>query len=205
MTIKIEITDPQLLPQTTLIQISKFLMGLAGAEIREAPMVVNPVLAELTPVEDLVTQEYADTVSEEDTHDALGIRWNSKVHTRTRSKNEDGSWKVQRGLTQDFIERTLGTAPVPTLQGTPVASLPDPTSIPWSNQGGIPITTPMPDPMEPGIDYPLLMLKVTDAVRSGSITHPEIAEILMSLGAPPLALLGTRPDLVPEVYKALQL
>lgn len=205
--IKIEITDPHLMPQAALIELAAYLMKVAGAELRKRP--VDPIPAPSEPI--VVTKQYVDNliaaapepipvvaeqkISEDeidaplppldavepttgdDDVDISGIRWDARIHTRTRSKTFDGRWKIQRGIPQSVIDTVLGSS----TQDAPV------------------MVTPPDDPIADEIDYPELMRKITQAVGAGKLTHVQIANILKEVGAPPLPTLGARPDLIPRI------
>jgi hypothetical protein len=68
-----------------------------------------------------------------------------------------------------------------------------------------PLVPPPADPILPTIDYATLMTKITSAVATGKLTRAKVAKILQDLGAPPLQVLGTRPDLIPQVADMIDL
>lgn len=194
--IKIEITDPHLMPQAALIELAAYLMKVAGAELRKRPVepVPTPIVAaepakdviEPTPSIDVVPDEIdaplppldaVEPITGDDDIDISGIRWDARIHTRTRSKTFDGRWKIQRGIPQSVIDTVLGAG----TQDAPV------------------MVTPPDDPIADEIDYPELMRKITQAVGAGKLTHVQVANILKEVGAPPLPTLGARPDLIPRI------
>lgn len=201
--IKIEITDPHLMPQAALIELAAYLMKVAGAELRKRPTpVVEVPVTETVAVEDVGTTPNTqlstpipcdlDTgaspppeidaplpPSLDNTElDVAGVPWDIRIHTRTRSKTFDGQWKIQRGLSQGYVDSILKL-----LKGKTVPVM----------------ITPPEDPIADEIDYPALMRKVTQAVGAGKLTHVQVANILKEIGAPPLPSLGARPDLIPQV------
>lgn len=197
--IKIEITDPHLMPQGTLIELAAYLMKVAGAELRRRPTEPAPIteptvpMTGVDPIPPAPEQEMDMTpaphdeidaplppldavqpVSDDEDVDIAGVRWDARIHTRTRSKTFDGRWKIQRGISQKVVDTVLGsTMPV--------------------------MVIPPDDPIADEIDYPGLMRKITQAVGAGKLTHVQVASILKEVGAPPLPTLGARPDLIPRI------
>jgi hypothetical protein len=147
--------------------------------------------------------------------DCRGLPWDNRIHSRTKSKLANGEWKVQRGIDAAVVAqvelelRQTMSAPVSTPQA-PIApvSVPTPPIAPISPPPAptIPVTIPPIDPIDTDsvIDFPKLMTFVTSAVSGGTLTLDAVNQACQSVGVASLALMGARPDLVPQVYTLLQ-
>lgn len=214
MSIKIEITDPHLLePELVLITID-FLCNMnkiknppdtsfkAGDVVHYKATHTNTGLStesqETTPVK-LDTFEPPEL-------DSKGLPWDKRIHSRTKSKNQDGTWKLQRGAFEKVIEKVQAEREIMKTNVTPPMPAVQPYIEPGFKTPAVPPPPVSPiDPIAPVIDYPALMNKITLAMSKGTLTRPQIHDVLQNLGAPPIHILGTRPDLIPQVNKMVDL
>ena len=108
--------------------------------------------------------------------DVNGLPWDARIHSRTKSKNANGTWKLQRGVDLkkvDEISQTLkATIDLPPVDTTAPAE---------------------------GMDFGGLMKKITGLIQQGKLDKAKVAEAVKSVGIPSLPLLPTRPDLIPAV------
>lgn len=111
--------------------------------------------------------------------DTAGLPWDARIHARTKSKNADGTWKVQRGIDLrkvDEISQQLR------------ASTDTPAPVKGGEFAGFKSDAPE-------LDWPSLMKKITGLVQQGKITQETVVRAVESVGMPSLAVLPCRPDL----------
>lgn len=213
---KLVITDPHLLPCELLIETGGYLLQLASAlsttkdAFPELAPTVN--LSEPDPryqvepdfpspskpmanyllanaPEKIVDKPKSPLVEIGLDHlDSAGLPWDSRVHTRTKSKNEDGTWKTQRNIpsAKQLTQKKTVEIPVP----------PAPPLIP---------VTPVPaDPIEPEVlDFNSFIGKISKLIASGKINHLDVRKACENAGVPSLPLVSTRPDLIPQISAAI--
>ena len=180
MSIKLEITDPQLLDPLTVRRTAAYLLSLIGDQLSASPVQSRPI--EAPPV--VEPDEIAPPpMGELDDH---GTPWNSEFHSRAKTKLADGSWRLKRGV-DAYEPHKADITPPP---------------------APIPVAPPVEDFIveifEPVEDFPALMDLLTKAVAKKQITMPEVIEITTALGAPNVPALGTLPGLVPFVMQAIR-
>lgn len=63
--------------------------------------------------------------------DASGLPWDGRIHASTRSKTQDGNWKMRRGVDDDIVSavlnelrQTMGLAPTEVVPPTPLTPPP---------------------------------------------------------------------------------
>ena len=63
--------------------------------------------------------------------DASGLPWDGRIHASTRSKTQDGNWKMRRGVDDDIVSavlnelrQTMGMAPTEVVPPTPLTPPP---------------------------------------------------------------------------------
>ena len=133
--------------------------------------------------------------------DCKGLPWDGRIHSRTKSKIADGSWKVQRGLDplrlleiENELRQAMSAPSVPApVMSVPVASVSVP---PLIEEEYIPTSDIK--------DFPYLMNIITPAVTLGKITHAQVVEIVNKYGIPSVPLAATRPDLVPAIIADIE-
>ena len=145
--------------------------------------------------------------------DTGGLPWDSRIHTRTKTKTADGHWKKQRGVGGNVvkkIEEELRAAhgiPSPVVL-TPVAPAPQVTAVPSvAPEPHVVLTPPPPPPFpnqEKAPDFADLMTIVTAAITAGRLTRDQVVDVLEPYGIPSLPVVATRPDLIPGIVHALQ-
>jgi hypothetical protein len=118
--------------------------------------------------------------------DSAGTSWDKELHTRTKSKNPDGTWKRKEPL-------SAKTAPLP----------PPPTFVPPPPPG---ITEPVapvePRPVETGEEvnpFTELLNRVSAAITEGKLSMAQVIQCVHLHGVESLRDLNYRPDLIPFV------
>lgn len=187
-------------PNTPLASIRKtaiYLLSLVGEEHVELPdSPLQPpapkahALSDVSPSEalklalqhhyvvPLVPPPPSDELEEVDVN---GLPWNDEIHTRTRSKDVGGSWKLKRGST--------GPA-APNVRAVPL-----PPNVPE-------MTPPAPAPDE--TSFPKITQLLTQAVRDKKLNQSAILAILQSHGIQSVPLIASRPDLFDTLAAAFK-
>lgn len=205
--IKIEILDPQNESKETLEHIADFLLSLANKQRTEylttsasihkvsGAIVVpslephaNHSISEMPMPSRLIPEyevpSYGDIplpVLEENNIelDTMGMPWDEKIHAKNKSKNADGTWRLSRGA-----------------KGSKEKEIAIP--IPPSEVDKLQIE-------EPQHTFLTLMQKITNAINEKKITPAQVAAIVQSFGIASPALASTRPDLIPQIFEAIDL
>lgn len=111
--------------------------------------------------------------------DKDGFPWDDRIHSSSREKIKDGTWKIKRGTPQPLVDnvraqlRQLNPAPV--------------------------VVTAAPPQPEDRSAFVRLIGKTSAALASGKITKEEVESACTTAGIAALPLLATRLDLIPQV------
>lgn len=157
--------------------------------------------------------------------DVTGLPWDQRIHGSTKTKNADGTWRQRRGLNDAALKarveaelRAAAAAPaaVPMPPAAPVSAVPPPPvgapavpPVPSSATPSAPAGTATPaspssgPALGPVSTLPELMQQVAPLMARGALSMPAVIEACQAVGVPSLAVLGTRPDLVPSVWQQL--
>lgn len=133
--------------------------------------------------------------------DKNGMRWDARIHSSSKAKIADGTWKYRRGVTDDEIKKVEAEltgnvatpsqeqyAPPPLVQpGPSIAQLVDPTV----------------DPVVLRQQFAQLMLKVAKSKGEGKLTAEEVTAVLQPYGVASLPLLANKLEVVPQVTAAI--
>lgn len=127
-------------------------------------------------------------------YDSRGILWDARIHSRTKSKLADGSWKSARGIDKNLVQKLeqqqLGTA-----EGVNIP--PSPAIIPVS-----PLNKS--ETVSFDITYAALANLILKESSTGKLSKSRVIELLKSVGVSNLPELAARLDLVPAVYELIQ-
>jgi len=157
-----------------------------------------------------------------DTFDSAGQQWNPKIHSRTKSKNKDGTWKIKRGLDSpaiaelssfedysDAAEKIIKKAHIAALnlkETLTEEAAPLPNSQEVFNQS-TPIEIPKPPlPVDGGqYDHIDVMGVLSNLLILKKLTRGQIDKLLLAHGVPNVAELEQHSDkfsaIVDEVKK----
>lgn len=148
--------------------------------------------------------------------DSTGLPWDKRIHSSSKAKNADGSWRKLRGLndaalvsrveaelrSQGLQALAAGGYVAPPPQMPAVGVVPTPPQVPPPPGTDAPAAPPAPS--GPDVTTPEgLMEWVTPRMMDGSLTFDTVAAALQSNGVESLAALKTNPAAVPGVYAAL--
>jgi hypothetical protein len=135
--------------------------------------------------------------------DTNGIAYDARIHNKSRTKKQDGSWKLAKGIDPVLVAAVLQeltgsteTTIVPAAVA-PVAPIPDAPQV---------AASVLPGPVSVGITFRETMAKVNVATAAGKITKADVDAALIEVGLKagelaPLVLPINRPLL--EAFNAL--
>jgi len=154
--------------------------------------------------------------------DSKGMPWDARIHSSSKAKVADGSWKYKRGVSEEEVKlveaelhnptlEELFTKPIAATSNGPVASeaFTAPGGIPSMQGAGTGVTgIVLPPPSgasEPDLrkEFAQLMIRVAQAKGAGKITAEEVTAALAAHAVPSLPMLSTKLDLVPSVAAAI--
>lgn len=142
--------------------------------------------------------------------DVHGRPWNEAIHTKTRSKNADESWRYKRSVDKALV------AQIETGAAAPVVAAPvNPLTIPPSLLGAAvqpaplvpapPVAPPL-DPVTHATQLAVKMLEI--AGQHGEAVRNEIGvaitAVMVANGVPTLEELVARPECAPQIVVGLQ-
>lgn len=125
--------------------------------------------------------------------DSKGRKWDARIHSSSKAKVADGTWKYRRGVTDEEIKRVEGeltgtiAPPPPAQPGPSIAQLVDPAV----------------DPVALRQQFAQLMLKVAKSKGEGKLTAEEVTVVLQPYGVASLPLLANKLEVVPQVTTAI--
>jgi hypothetical protein len=155
----------------------------------------------------------ADTVVA-DERDSESIPWDARIHSETRKKNADGTWRLRRNLdpatrASVYAElRDTNLARVPKAPPAPAAAPPAPTAtvappppatVPVQNGLSMGVPNAPNAPVVPASNFRELMTKVNQALAAGRLTQAQITQACADAQADSLTILAAQPALVPIV------
>ena len=150
--------------------------------------------------------------------DAAGMPWDGRIHSSSKAKVADGTWRQKRNLDPALLssvtaelKQTMGlgvaVAPPPPPFAASVAPPAPPAS---STPPAPPIPTPPPSAgvaptasPSSGNPFLALMKHVTAGFAGKSITQEMINAAVQGVGLPSLPMLVNQPDKIPAVAAAL--
>lgn len=144
--------------------------------------------------------------------DSEGLPWDSRIHSSSRGKIANGTWKLVRGSDPARVEavkselRALMAVPVnsavipPSPVNTDQSVIAPPKSHYLIDQPGA-VIPPIPTPIRHGfVDF---IEDITQRLVSKKLTQADILKACTDAGIAAPNLLATRPDLIPQVARAL--
>lgn len=152
--------------------------------------------------------------------DSQGYPWDGRIHSGSRVKLSDGSWKLKRGAELVEVERIRSEfdqaidAPPPVNFTDVLANIPLPVSpipvppLPLAVVSEVPLP-PLPVTIEhvqvdiKPVTFTQLMQAVTKAFAAKELTREKIQEVCQQVGIPSLPMLVQRTDKIPEVVALL--
>jgi len=153
--------------------------------------------------------------------DSKGKFWDARIHSSSKAKVADGTWKYRRGVSDEEVKRVeselhnpaleeLFTAPY--IQAVVGADEVKAGEVVYQQPGGTVsgIAPPPPGTATTEIkavdlrkEFAQLMIRVAQAKGAGKITAEEVTSVLAAHAVPSLPMLSMKLDLVPSVTAAI--
>lgn len=141
--------------------------------------------------------------------DKAGVPYDARIHSSSRARVADGTWKKRRGGPKD----TTATPTPPAAVVTEAPRMPSSASVAGSDAVGAAVAaapppppavqhqlvTGEPNPTPAGPTHRSIMKKIGDAVAVGKITAEKAVELCKSVGVPDLVTLNSMPGKIPDV------
>jgi len=140
-------------------------VSLPSAAVSNIPAFANP------PVAILSNPVHGDT-------DKNGFPWHPDIHSSSKEKNQDGSWRYKRGADKSVIQTVEAQ-----LRGALAAPTPD----------------PLPTVNSDVLTWPVMIQELTGMLSTQRITNDQITKICAESGVPQFSMLAARPDLFKNV------
>lgn len=125
--------------------------------------------------------------------DSKGMPWDARIHSSSKAKVADGSWKYRRRVSDEEVKRVeaelRGPARGDAMDAAALFTAPGIAPPP-------PLATSEPDLRK---EYAQLMIRVAQAKGSGKMTTEEVTSALAAHGVPSLPMLSTKLDQVSAV------
>ena len=132
--------------------------------------------------------------------DSEGLPWDSRIHSSSRGKIANGSWKLMRGVDPARVEQVKNE-----LRGVMAVPAPAPKSHYLIDQPGA-VTPPIPTPPSSiRHNFVEFIEDITQRLVSKKLTQADILKACTDAGVTSPNLLTTRQDLIPQIAVALDL
>lgn len=189
---------------------------IAPADTTETTLIPPPPTVQLPPVHsdasaaNPAVQSTVSPASSVDL-DVNRLPWDSRIHSREKTKLTSGAWKYKRGVPEKVVLdvetelRNLMAIPAAGGIATPPPLAPVDTVIAPPNTVVVPppptstVATANPS-SEP---FPALMTKVAAAIAARKLNQQQVIAIVNGQGVPSLPGLIQRPDLIPNIEAAI--
>lgn len=125
--------------------------------------------------------------------DSRGRIWDERIHSSTRARNKDGSWRYRKNVGGELVatvEAQLDGKPAPVAPAVASPAVPEAPALP-------PAAPP------PVVDLGFVMTTVMGGLGAGRYTQARLGEVLQGLGIPTLQDLPKRPDQFRPFLEAL--
>lgn len=185
-----------------------------------------PVLAAVVPITDGTPTTATGDAAVSADRDSENIPWDERVHSESRKKNADGSWRYRRNLDAAVkaavyaeLKAAHGVqAPLvptaPPAPPAPPAAPPAPSTVlpfPGAPQMPLPVSNGvhvgLPNAPQSGIvpaaNFRELMQKINQALANGRMTQAQLALACTGAGVESITALAAQPALVPTVDAAI--
>ena len=134
--------------------------------------------------------------------DSRGLPWDARIHSSSKNRNADGSWRKLRGVHEGFVNdvenelsRTMNAPAVPVAPiEEPVTQTPSETVIP-----DVPVV-----PVDEPVSFNDFMQYLTPKLAAGEINPAQVAGVIASVELPHIGALFNRPDLIPAVKQKIE-
>lgn len=117
--------------------------------------------------------------------DKNALPWDSRIHSRSKALNADGTWRMKRGITDTLIAQV-------TVELQRLMAIPSPAAVPAP-------PAPVQTDSNAQENFVALIQRASIAVSQGKITQAQLQKCCDAVGIPSIPMLGARLDLVPQV------
>lgn len=140
--------------------------------------------------------------------DADGLPWDARIHSSSKNKIADGTWRKKRGVDKEDYDRVVDE--LRQLMAVPVATRDDELPGMWSHSdfegGATDADVPPPPPVVADDDTPAaftaFLKAVSHKIQAKELTMADVTAALPE-GVANLQLLNGRQDLIPQVWAKL--
>jgi hypothetical protein len=174
-----------------------------------APVAITSLEAPIVPVPPAPTNvitEHAAPLSPASgvELDKAGMPWDGRIHSESKSKLADGSWRKKRGLdpevlntVENELRQVMGAAPAIAPQSEVIWPMPAP--VPPAPVPPVAPVAPVAPSQDPRAAFVALIGRASAAIHGNKLTQAEVTEICAKAGVPALPLLANRLDLVDHI------
>ncbi len=197
-------------------------VGADAGQLTTAHVVVPPppaTVLSVPTVDQVVTAPTGAPPSNLADLDKHGFPWDHRIHSESKTKVADGSWRKKRGCDPVLVAEVEAQLKQVMPTGAPLAEVFAPAFIPttpvgndvipFDNQTAVPappapVSTTPPPPASVNVEaakseYVALVGRVSAALSSKRVTIEGVTAVCAAHGIPALPLLVNRLDLVPQV------
>ena len=191
--------------QTVALSNEEILQEMRRARgMEETPEVAPPYVAP-----DEIAQAPSDKPSNLDSE---GLPWDSRIHSSSKAKNADGTWRIKRNSDKEFVAGVVAElkkvmaipAPAPSSDVSIAAAFsltPPPAVEPPPAVSAVPpppVAAPAADTLASLMDY------IMERNKAGTLPMATVTHTVKAQGLGSLRDLDTRPDLIPAFKAALE-
>ena len=180
-------------------------LGLVHATILNAESeVVEP------PFASTATQPPATTVA----LDSKDMPWDARIHAGTKTKLNDGTWKIKRSVDKAVVEQVeaelinLMSIEPKAADNAPAIEQPtDPVVIPppaATTTAPVVIPPPAAEP-EDAMTFAEFLKACSAKMTAGETSMDRILAVVTGKGVPSLQLVNSKPELIPELWAEISL
>ncbi len=142
--------------------------------------------------------------------DVTGCPWDHRIHSRNKTKNQDGQWKRQKGIEDaayNAIRAELMGTQVPIAPTPAPPAAPQPPAIPPAPPVAPAPPAPPAPPAAPAgegaITFPMLLAELTKLQAAGRLGPEKMNEIAARYGVAQFGLLASHPQHWAALYREL--
>lgn len=225
--------EVSVLSQSQREALAGFILSFPSSDQANDPVIPAPLMPEETEPspEEAFTQHPAASmidntaVAVASALDKNGLPWDERIHSSSKVKTSDGSWRMKRGVDDAKAAAVsaelkalmaIPSAPAPPVDPVLVAALipPAPAAAVVNTPAVIteslaPSATTAFVPPAPSVDdrqaFVSLITLASGAIGQKKLTQEELTSVVQTMGVPSLPLLANRLDLIPQVRNTLEM
>jgi len=130
--------------------------------------------------------------------DSMGLPWDSRIHSRTKSTSADGTWKLQRGIKPSVVEKHRAEMRAAQNKQSSAPVAPVVKAAPPPPQAAIPPAPPQSEDF-----FVELMMRITRAIDAKKLTMGHVTQILGRFGMPDMVAARNFPEMLPAISNAV--